>query len=98
MLVSSLWSTKEETIEGDDSYPVYRNRQLYLTEMYPYVQPLQLHLPIKHLVTYQQYQSLDAVLKNPNVSKTMLTEFLDTNMEDEEARRYLNHEFPEHYV
>ena len=75
---------------------MWRIHQLYLNEMYPYVQPLQLHLPSKHLVTYQQYQSLDAVLKNPNVSKTMLTEFFDTNMEDEMARRYLNREFPEH--
>ncbi|XP_077222124.1 uncharacterized protein LOC143855967 [Tasmannia lanceolata] len=69
-----------------------------LCKIYPSVTNLQLHLPNQQFVTYWNNQKLAQLLQQDHLTRTMLTEYLNMNIVDADAKKYLYHEFPEHYV
>ncbi|XP_027166288.1 uncharacterized protein LOC113766278 [Coffea eugenioides] len=77
---------------------IWRIFEFNLNEMSPAVINLQVHLPGKQCVTYWKNQNLKNLLQWDHVSKTMLTEFFNFNRRNQENKRYLYKEFPEHYV
>lgn len=64
----------------------------------PDIQRLQVHLPNRQLVHFQDRDDLSEVLQRPNIGKTTLTEWFTCNREDEQARQYTYSEFPMHYT
>ena len=61
---------------------------------------LQIHLPKKHLVSFDEKADLRNVVHNPSLSRTMLTEFFYMNSTNDKAKElkcpYKN--FPEHFT
>ncbi|PKA58541.1 ATP-dependent DNA helicase PIF1 [Apostasia shenzhenica] len=69
-----------------------------LNEMYPSVTTLQLHLPDKHIITFQENQDLQKIMSFDFYKTTMLTEFFKLNSIDDEAKSILYKHIPEHYT
>lgn len=65
--------------------------------MHPSIVSLQLHYRICNIV-FHASQNLINVLSNESRTKTMLTEFFQRIRSDSNARHYLYHQFPKHYV
>lgn len=70
----------------------------HLNDMHPSVVSLQLHLPNMQSVVFHASQNLMNILSDDIRTKTMLTEVFEKNRSNSNARQYLYHEFPEHYV
>ncbi|CAN6892364.1 unnamed protein product [Brassica oleracea] len=64
----------------------------------PSVMKLTLHLPGKHRLVYDQDKSLEEVLSQEDIEKTMLTAYFVANQRYEEARELTYIQFPEHFV
>ncbi|XP_073138923.1 uncharacterized protein [Henckelia pumila] len=77
---------------------MWRIYEFDLNEISPAVINLPLHLPNKHCITFWRNQNLQSVLNLEQTSKTMLTEFFNFCAMDDEAKKFLYSEFPEHYV
>ncbi|XP_077242513.1 uncharacterized protein LOC143883027 [Tasmannia lanceolata] len=75
--------------------------RIYAFDLYkisPSVITLQLHLPNQQLVTYWKNQRLPQLLEQEHLTHTMLTEYFNMNIVDDDAKKYLYREFREHYV
>lgn len=77
---------------------IWRIYSFNLSEMYPPVLQLQVHLPNMHLVRYKDSEDLQEVLRKDLSSKTMLTEYFRMNSIDSYARNFFYKEFSEHFV
>lgn len=77
---------------------IWRIFEFELNEMYPAVINLQLHLPNKQFVSYWANQDLEDIIHSDTASKTMLTEFFNFCLRDEEGKKYLYRDFPEYFV
>lgn len=64
----------------------------------PSVERLVIHLPNKNKVIFSEEESLDSVLNNPSVLKTMLTEWFVANQKYKSARSLTYLEFPSEWV
>ncbi|XP_048621666.1 uncharacterized protein LOC125591450 [Brassica napus] len=64
----------------------------------PSVMKLTLHLPGKHRLVYDQDKSLEEVLSQEDIEKTMLTAYFVANQRYEEARELTYIQFAEHFV
>ncbi|PKA51251.1 ATP-dependent DNA helicase PIF1 [Apostasia shenzhenica] len=69
-----------------------------LNEMNLPVATLQVHLPYRHCVTFQENQDLQKILSVDFYKTTMLTEFFKLNAEDNEAKNILYKHLPEYYT
>ncbi|XP_060965525.1 uncharacterized protein LOC115712693 [Cannabis sativa] len=69
-----------------------------LSEIYPSVLPLQLHLEDSQLITYNKSDNLTKVITCEFLTRTMLTEFFKMNATNKKAKTLLYKEFPEHFV
>ena len=56
-----------------------------LSDRYPSVSSLQLHLPDMHMVSFHQREGVQRVLNRPGVEKSMLTSYFEMNRTDETA-------------
>ncbi|XP_027120495.1 uncharacterized protein [Coffea arabica] len=71
-----------------------------LNEMHPSVMTLPVHLENQQPVTFPDQQSVDDVIKNAHLKKTMLTEFFQMNKYDHFAKNLncLYTDFPQYFV
>ncbi|KAL6634793.1 hypothetical protein ACP70R_027464 [Stipagrostis hirtigluma subsp. patula] len=69
-----------------------------LSEIYPSVRQLQLHLPNMHMVTFAANANLSDVVSQKEASRTMLTEYFEANKKYEWARGILYRDFPASFV
>jgi hypothetical protein len=69
-----------------------------LSDIKPSVRSLQLHVPNKQIVFFNENDNLEEVEQREELKKTMLTEFFEANKIYPEARKYLYREFPEHFT
>ncbi|XP_019238957.1 PREDICTED: uncharacterized protein LOC109219012 [Nicotiana attenuata] len=71
-----------------------------ISEMTPSVYHLQLHLEGQQFVSFKATQTINAIINNPMIRKTMLTEFFLMNRENKDAKKLnlLYKEFPEYFV
>ncbi|KAL6888323.1 hypothetical protein ACP4OV_009349 [Aristida adscensionis] len=69
-----------------------------LSEIYPSVRPLQLHLPNMHMVTFPANANLSDIVSREIASRTMLTEYFEANRKYEWARGILYRDFPASFV
>ncbi|KAL6645873.1 hypothetical protein ACP70R_017481 [Stipagrostis hirtigluma subsp. patula] len=69
-----------------------------LSEIYPSVRQLQLHLPNMHMVTFPANANLSDVVSQKQASRTMLTEYFEANKKYEWARGILYRDFPASFV
>lgn len=66
--------------------------------MYPFVVPLQVHLPDRQQVQFYSHQTVSEVLNDERNSRTMLTEFFWIYSEGNEVNQYLYTEFSTYYT
>ncbi|XP_019235643.1 PREDICTED: uncharacterized protein LOC109215972 [Nicotiana attenuata] len=71
-----------------------------ISEMYPSVCPLQLHLKGQQFVSFKSSANIDTLVNNSMIKQTMLTQFFEMNRTntDAEELNLLYREFPEHFV
>ena len=71
-----------------------------ISEMTPSVFQLQLHLDGQQFVSFKNNQTVDQIINNPMIKKTMLTEFFLMNKINNDAinLNLLYKEFPQHFV
>ncbi|KAG5584163.1 hypothetical protein H5410_044597 [Solanum commersonii] len=71
-----------------------------INEMTPTVCQLQLHLDGQQFVSFENNQTVDQIINNPMIRKTMLTEFFLMNKINNDAinLNILHKEFPQHFV
>ncbi|KAL6579387.1 hypothetical protein OROMI_009603 [Orobanche minor] len=79
---------------------MWRIYAFVLSEIYPPVLQLHVHLPNKHHVLFSPSRFLPEVIANPNASKTQLTEFFRMNAESAtvSAMNLLYKDFPRFFV
>ncbi|XP_075082913.1 uncharacterized protein LOC142166927 [Nicotiana tabacum] len=68
--------------------------------MTPSIYHLQLHLDGLQFVSFKKTDTIDSILKNPMIKKTMLTEFFLMNETNEDAKelKLLYKDFPQYFV
>ncbi|XP_020082082.1 uncharacterized protein LOC109705725 [Ananas comosus] len=64
----------------------------------PTVERLTIHLPLMNNIVYHEMQTLDDILRRPDVTKTMFTEWMATNQVYDDARELTYVEFPTKWV
>ena len=68
----------------------------------PNVVRLQIHLPGRHMVTFNPNEDIDAVLARASQERTPLTAYFEANADRHdlgaEARKYTYQEFPQHFT
>lgn len=69
-----------------------------LSEIYPTVYALQLHIKDHQHVTYNSKDDLSVIIGNEYTRRTMLTEFFRMNEVNEFVRTLLYRDFPTHFV
>ena len=69
-----------------------------LSEIYPAVMSLQLHLEDQQLISFRKYDNLARIINDDSSSRTMLTEHFRMNQTNKEAQKILYKEFPKHFV
>lgn len=69
-----------------------------LSEIYPVVMSLQLHLEDQRLISFRKYDNLARIINDDSSSRTMLTEYFRMNQTNKKAQKILYNEFPEHFV
>jgi len=69
-----------------------------LSQIFPSVRQLQLHLPNMHMVSFPAGANLNDVLSQEGASKTMLTDYFEANKKYELARGILYKDFPSYFV
>nr|XP_027108801.1 uncharacterized protein LOC113728613 [Coffea arabica] len=79
---------------------LWRIYEFRLSEMTPSVYTLQVQLPAQQPISFDSNSDLNYLLKNIDFSRTMLTEFFNTNKSNAKAQtlKCLYREFPEHFV
>jgi ATP-dependent DNA helicase PIF1 len=66
-----------------------------LSQNYPHVMQLQLHLPNLHMVAFHERQMVERVLNRPGADRSMLTSYFEANRLHEGARGILYRDFIE---
>ncbi|KAD4178348.1 hypothetical protein E3N88_26939 [Mikania micrantha] len=69
-----------------------------LSQIYPAVLALQLHLPNNQMVRFRDDDIMSVIIDRERDKRTMLTAFFETNSVDESARQYLYKEFPKYFT
>lgn len=71
-----------------------------ISEMAPSVYHLQLHLEGQQYVSFKSTESINTIIRNPMIRKTMLTEFFVMNQTNKDAQQLnlLYKEFPQYFV
>ncbi|KAG5578003.1 hypothetical protein H5410_058137 [Solanum commersonii] len=71
-----------------------------INKINPSVYHLQLHLDGQQFVSFRSAMSVDTIINNSMIKRTMLTEFFVMNRENDNAKRLnlLYKEFPQHFV
>ncbi|XP_022008025.1 uncharacterized protein LOC110907339 [Helianthus annuus] len=69
-----------------------------LSNIYPAVLALQLHLPNKQMVRFREDDSMLAIVDRERDKRTMLIAFFEYNHGNEPARQYLYKDFPKHFT
>ncbi|XP_070013553.1 uncharacterized protein [Nicotiana sylvestris] len=71
-----------------------------ISEMYPSVYHLQVHLKEQQFVFFKGNTDINTIVNNPMIKKIMLTEFFQMNRSNKDAIKLnlLYKEFPEHFV
>nr|XP_051194446.1 uncharacterized protein LOC127307725 isoform X1 [Lolium perenne] len=77
---------------------LWRIYSFNLSEIFPSVRQLQLHLPDMHMVSFNAREDLNEVVARHGASRTMLTEYFEANKKYTEARRLLYRDFPTAFV
>ncbi|PKA56688.1 ATP-dependent DNA helicase PIF1 [Apostasia shenzhenica] len=77
---------------------MWRIYAFILNEIHPSVTTLQIHLPHKHAITFQESQDLQKILSFDFYKRTMLTEFFTLNAMDNETKKILYKQLPEYYT
>ena len=83
---------------GNPPEALWRIYGFDLSDRYPSVLSLQLHLLDMHMVSFHQRQGIRRVLDRPGADKSMLTAYFEKNRTDETARCILYWDFPEFYM
>ena len=65
---------------------------------WPPIERLPVHLPLMNIIKIKTHTKLTDITTNPKNTKTMLTEWLNTNKKYEEARELTYCEFPEKWL
>jgi len=89
---SARWVTPPEAAWRLFGFPI--------SEMTPTIYHLQLHLEGHQFISFKSSETVNRILNNPMIRKTMLTEFFAMNRTNEHAiaMQLLYKEFPEHFV
>ncbi|CAN6562094.1 unnamed protein product [Malus baccata var. baccata] len=77
---------------------VDRARAVFEDEKEPSVERLFVHLPSDQNVVFRETDDLNYVINHPNLERTMLTQWFETNVQDPDARKLSYVEFPTKYV
>nr|XP_028964644.1 uncharacterized protein LOC114827138 [Malus domestica] len=77
---------------------VWRLLQFHIHFREPSVERLSVHLPFDQNVVFREIDDLNYVINNPNLERTMLTKWFETNVQDSDARKLSYVEFPTKYV
>ncbi|XP_075092424.1 uncharacterized protein LOC142172656 [Nicotiana tabacum] len=89
---SARWVSPPEAMWRLFAFPI--------SEMTPSVYHLPLHLDGLQFVSFKKTNTIDSIVKNPMIKKTMLTEFFlmnETNKDTKELK-LLYKDFPQHFV
>ncbi|KAL8136683.1 hypothetical protein V2J09_002684 [Rumex salicifolius] len=70
----------------------------HLYDIYPFVTPLQVHLPNMQSISFCENESLANIAKYEPRSRTMLTEFFENNRTSQNGEKYLYSKYHEHFV
>ncbi|CAN6697011.1 unnamed protein product [Malus baccata var. baccata] len=77
---------------------VWRLLQFHIHFRQPSVERLSVHLPSDQNVVFRETDDLNYVINHPNLERTMLTQWFETNVQDPDARKLSYVEFPTKYV
>ncbi|KAM2883182.1 hypothetical protein COP2_016053 [Malus domestica] len=77
---------------------VWRLLQFHIHFREPSVERLSVHLPSDQNVVFREIDDLNYVINHPNLERTMLTQWFETNVQDPDARKLSYVEFPTKYV
>ncbi|XP_038722074.1 uncharacterized protein LOC120014228 [Tripterygium wilfordii] len=77
---------------------VWRLFEYHIHFTYPSVERLPIHLPFQQDVYYHDDRSLSSIIQQPDIEKTMLTEWMHTNSISESARNLTYNSFPSQWV
>ncbi|XP_070001980.1 uncharacterized protein LOC142166103 [Nicotiana tabacum] len=79
---------------------MWRLFAFHISEMTPSVYHLPLHLDGLQFVSFKKTDTIDSIIKNPMIKKTMLTEFFLMNETNKDAKelKLLYKDFPQHFV
>jgi hypothetical protein len=84
------------------SEAVHRIFQFDIHDQVPNVVRLQVHLPGRHMVTFNPDEDIDALLARASHERTTLTAYFEANANSGElgvqARKYTYQEFPQHFT
>ena len=69
-----------------------------LSQIYPHVMSLQLHLPNKQLVRFRENDIITDIVDRERDKRSMLTAFFELNKVDAVARRYLYRDIPQYFT
>ena len=69
-----------------------------LSQIYPHVMSLQLHLPNKQLVRFSENDIITDIVDRERDKRSMLTAFFELNKVDAVARRYLYRDIPQYFT
>ena len=83
---------------GNPPEALWRIYGFDLSDRYPAILSLQLHLPDMHMVSFHRREGIQRVLDRPGVDKSMLIAYFEKNKTDETARGILYRDFPEFYT
>ncbi|XP_075088360.1 uncharacterized protein LOC142170362 [Nicotiana tabacum] len=89
---SARWVSPPEAMWRLFAFPI--------SEMTPSVYHLQLHLDGLQFVSFKKTDTIDSIVKNPMIKKTMLTEFFLMNETNKDAKqlKLLYKDFPQYFV
>ncbi|PON70500.1 DNA helicase Pif1-like [Trema orientale] len=90
MFQSARWISPPEAM--------WRIYGFILSEIYPAVISLQLHLEDNQMITYRETDNLSKVIDSDITTRSMLTEFFKMNATGKENRNLLYRDFPEFFV
>ncbi|XP_076937964.1 uncharacterized protein LOC143605899 [Bidens hawaiensis] len=77
---------------------IWRIFSFTLSQIYPVVLALQLHLPNNQMVRFRDDDIMFEIVDRERDKRTLLIAFFETNRVDETARQYLYKYFPKHFT
>ncbi|XP_038719916.1 uncharacterized protein LOC120012542 [Tripterygium wilfordii] len=77
---------------------VWRLFEYHIHFRHPSVERLPIHLPFQQNIYYDDHRSLSSIIQQPDVEKTMFTEWMRTNSWSESAKNLTYSSFPSEWV